>query len=168
MTVSNAFLKSTKQLSRLPLDIFLYLSIIILKMNIWSDILLFFWNPICSFTIMLLHAFFYNILKDMYKENILSLKINKKLSPNFNSEVGVRQKDTFRPNLFKVYINDLPKILLKQIRWCLTFVGLLVFSCMAAWARGMKHDPKIFITWYMFNQIIFKKRKFPLLYTIFL
>ena len=52
----------------------------------------------------------YNILKNMHKENILSLKINKKLSPNFNSEVGVRQGDTFRTNLFKVYINDLPSI----------------------------------------------------------
>jgi len=41
----------------------------------------------------------------MYKENILSLKINKKLSPNFNSEVGVHQVDTLNPNLFKVYIN---------------------------------------------------------------
>lgn len=46
----------------------------------------------------------------MYKENILSFKITKKLSPNFISEVGVRQVDTLITNLFKVYTNDLPSI----------------------------------------------------------
>lgn len=33
-----------------------------------------------------------------------------KLSEQFNSKVGIRQGDNLKPNLFKVFINDLPDI----------------------------------------------------------
>ena len=53
---------------------------------------------------------FYNMLKAMYHEANICVKIENKLTPQFDSNIGVRQGDTISPNLFKIFINDLTKI----------------------------------------------------------
>ena len=46
----------------------------------------------------------------MYKHTEASVKMGKELSNFVNIERGVKQGDSLRPNLFKIYINDLPDI----------------------------------------------------------
>ena len=58
---------------------------------------------------------FYNVVKDMYKNNILQLKVGNKLTDEFYSEIGVRQGDTLSPNLFKIFMNNLIDILTKDV-----------------------------------------------------
>ena len=53
---------------------------------------------------------YYNIVENMYMDNILRIKLGHKLTDEFHSELGVRQGDTLSPNLFKVFINDLADI----------------------------------------------------------
>ena len=53
---------------------------------------------------------FYNVIKDMYVGNYLSLKMHNGLTQSFLSNIGVRQGDTLSPDLFKIFINDLPDI----------------------------------------------------------
>jgi hypothetical protein len=53
---------------------------------------------------------FYKILSDMYSKSQLCVKRGNYLTPNFNSSVGVGQGDALNPNLFKIFINDLPNI----------------------------------------------------------
>ena len=53
---------------------------------------------------------FYNIIKDMYANISLSIKMKSGFTQSFPSNTGVRQGDTLSPDLFKVFINDLPKI----------------------------------------------------------
>jgi hypothetical protein len=53
---------------------------------------------------------FYKILKDMYRNNRLCAKLGHQLTTEFPTSVGVKQGDPISPNLFKIFINDLPSI----------------------------------------------------------
>ena len=46
----------------------------------------------------------------MYQNNILHVRIQDKLTNAFEPKIGVRQGDNLSPNLFKIFINDLPDI----------------------------------------------------------
>jgi hypothetical protein len=53
----------------------------------------------------------YNIIKDMHKHTEASGKMEEDLSNFVNIERGIfKQWDSLSPNLFKIYINDLPDI----------------------------------------------------------
>ena len=52
---------------------------------------------------------FYEVLKNMYSKSKLHVKIGNILTDNDTSRIGVRQGDILIPNLFKIFINDLPK-----------------------------------------------------------
>jgi hypothetical protein len=51
---------------------------------------------------------FYNIIKNMYSYSTSCVKINDKLTEFFATKLGVKQGDNLNPNLFKIFINDLP------------------------------------------------------------
>lgn len=58
---------------------------------------------------------FYNFLKNMYVHTEVCVKTDdNKLINFFQSYVGVRQGNHFSPNLFKLFINDLPDIFSKE------------------------------------------------------
>ena len=46
----------------------------------------------------------------MYVDNNLSVKMRDGFTQSFMSTFGVRQGDTLSPDLFKIFINDLPDI----------------------------------------------------------
>jgi hypothetical protein len=54
---------------------------------------------------------FYNIIKNMYAASKSCIKVNNEITDYFETKLGVKQGDNFRPNLFKIFINDLPKYL---------------------------------------------------------
>ena len=53
---------------------------------------------------------FYNVIKNMYVDKNLSVKMQDGFTQSFMSTIGVRQGDTLSPDLFKIFINDLPDI----------------------------------------------------------
>ena len=51
---------------------------------------------------------FYNVLKNMYSENCIQIKVGNNSSEQVSQNVGVGQGDKLSPNLFKLFLNDLP------------------------------------------------------------
>jgi hypothetical protein len=56
-------------------------------------------------------SLFYNIIKNMYSVSKSCIKVNNEISDSFLIKIGVKQGNNLRPNLFKNFINDLPKYL---------------------------------------------------------
>ena len=66
---------------------------------------------------------FYNVIKNMYVSSNLSVKMKSGFTQLFPSTIGVRQDDTLSPDVFKVFINDLPKIF--DTLCCGVYIGML-------------------------------------------
>ena len=54
---------------------------------------------------------FYNIIKSMYLNSKTAIKIGDEITESFGIKLGVKQGDNLSPNLFKVFINNLPDYL---------------------------------------------------------
>ena len=60
-------------------------------------------------------SYFYNIIKDMYRNSEACIRIEENLTDPFFINLGVRQGDNLSPSLFKIFINDFPLYLEKCI-----------------------------------------------------
>ena len=54
---------------------------------------------------------FYNIIKKMYEISKSCIRIQSDVTDFFPTQLGVKQGDNLSPNLFKIFINDLPECL---------------------------------------------------------
>ena len=52
----------------------------------------------------------YSIIKDIYKKSELCVRMSNKITPTSKSFVGVKQGDVLNPNIFRLFLNDLPEI----------------------------------------------------------
>ena len=50
---------------------------------------------------------FYNVIKDMYSNNMSSVRSGNYITPQFECQAGVRQGDSLSPTLFNIYVNDI-------------------------------------------------------------
>jgi hypothetical protein len=57
---------------------------------------------------------FLKLIRDMYSKTSLCVKTQQQLTTTFPGEVGVRQGDVLSPNIFKIFINDLPNAVITQ------------------------------------------------------
>ena len=76
-------------------------------------------------------GYFYSILKSMFDKTLLAVKIDNKVSPFFKSEIGVRQGDPLSPNLFKIFINEIPQVLQNAsspVKLGSTFLNCLLYA----------------------------------------
>ena len=53
---------------------------------------------------------FYKVIADMYNKSKVSVKLDEGLTPEFPSNIGVKQGCVISPTLFNLYLNDLPDI----------------------------------------------------------
>ena len=78
-----------------------------------------------------INGHFKNIIQHMYQDNTLYVRIQDKLTCGFKPKVGVRQGDNLSPNLFKIFINDLPDIFDKeddQVQLENNFISSLLYA----------------------------------------
>ena len=73
-------------------------------------------------------SLFYNIIRNMYVDNILRLKIGNGLTEEFYSEIGVNQGDNLSPNLLKKFIIDFAEIFDKECGG--TTLGDIEINCL--------------------------------------